>query len=204
MERFVDLIVQIDPVCDQHDFMIRNIRPQRNSFRQEDHGEGLTAALSMPDHTAGSSTFRIAFIDPAHDLLNAEILLVAGDFLFAGIKEGKAIRQFKQPFRPAKRVNGSILRGDNARQVQTVDRFHAVLAREGVVQRLNLAAAQWLIYSGFNGFFELAAFLFPDAPELGRGTDRAVFSFIAGDCQQQLGILKQDRDFIFFLIADLL
>jgi len=79
-----------------------------------------------------------------------------------------------------------------------------VPAREGIVERLNLAAAQWLIHSGFKGFFKLAAFLFPDAPEPGRGTDRAVFSFIARDRQQHLGILKQGRDFIFFLIADLL
>jgi len=115
LERFVDLIVQIDPVCDQHNFVIRDIGPQRNGFCQEDHGEGLTAALGMPDHAAGPPAYRIALIDPAHDLFDAEVLLVAGNLLFAGIKEGKAIRQFKQPFWPTKRVNGSILRGDSAR-----------------------------------------------------------------------------------------
>jgi hypothetical protein len=30
----------------------------------------------------------IPLVDPAHDLLYAEVLLVAGDFLFAGIEEG--------------------------------------------------------------------------------------------------------------------
>jgi len=133
----------------------------------------------MPDHTAGSSAFRIALIDATHDLLNAEVLLIAGYFFFTGIKEGKAVCQFEQPFRLAKRVDGSILRGDNARQVQAVDRFHAVFARKDVVQCLNLAAAQWLIHSGFNVLFERFALLFPNAPELGRGTDCGIFGFIA-------------------------
>jgi hypothetical protein len=63
----------------------------------------------MSDNTAPAPAVVFASSDPVHDFSYGKVLLISCDFLDTGIKQKKAVGQFKESFRTAQRINGSIL-----------------------------------------------------------------------------------------------
>ena len=72
------LLFQVNPIVDQHNLEVIQVRRRPHHAGDEDHCEGLAGALGMPDYSAAFFT-RHPVADPVHDLHCRSELLIAAD-----------------------------------------------------------------------------------------------------------------------------
>ena len=104
------LFYQVYPVADQDKTVVAHFFFCEDPFCEHDHGQRLTAALSMPD-IAAVGPFFILPGNAAHNVFHAEELLIACNFFQTVIIKDIIADKFQKPFRRKKRNDCPILIG---------------------------------------------------------------------------------------------
>ena len=205
LERVVDLVVQIDPVGDQHDLGIADLVVQGQALGQHDHRQRLAAALRMPDDAAQPAAVRHSPANTLENVADAEVLLIAGDLFLSRVKQNVSIGQIQQSSRPAQRIDQSILLGDLPRAFP----LHGVEVQARVLGTFLAHEKPVLLLRcqrGVDGIGNLGIQfrLSPEGPEfLGRAR-RAEPGPVHGHRQEQLGVKEKVRNAVVLLVADVL
>ena len=156
LERAVDLVVQVDAVGDENNLELVDTSRGRSRARAL---ASMTIVSDLPLPWVCQTTpprrlpSVVAMPDAVQNLANAEVLLVAGDFLVAAVEQHIPLRQFDQSLRSAQGEEEAVLLGDFASPFRgELDRSN--LLRLGEVTRRT--TCRWT--SGFkrlaDGFFE--------------------------------------------------
>ena len=200
----VDLIVEIDPVRDQDDLEVPEAPFQGEGLGQHHHGKALAAALGVPDHAAQARAVRTGSPHPVEDLVDAEVLLVAGDLLLPAIEEGEAEDQLQEPVLSAQGVEGPVLR----RHLPLQAAIALPLAGPGPAGRkdpVELALAEPYVDPVLQvRRIALSGILPPRRPELGCGAHGGVLGLVLGHGEEQLCVVEETGDLVLLLIADVL
>ena len=87
-EYVVDLLVKFGPIGDDGDAGVGMIG--EGPFGQEDHGDAFAAALGMPDDAT------LTIMDVGLGGFDAEVLVDAGEFLFACVEEDEVVDEVEE------------------------------------------------------------------------------------------------------------
>lgn len=108
-EGVADLLVQIGAVGHHHDARAGHRHRQR--FGQHHHGQRFSRPLRMPDHAAFSTVLVVALLHALQQMLDGEILRMAGDFLVGPVEQHKPSRQIQQAVGAAQTHQRAVQRG---------------------------------------------------------------------------------------------
>jgi len=173
----VNLVVQVHAIGHQDDLEIVDAGFHGDGITQHDHRQRLATTLSVPHDTALAPAVVISRLDAIQDLLDAEVLLVPGHLLLAGVKQREPEHEFQQAVGAAEGVNAPVLSGDlSAVGFQGVEVAANVLETTGEQPGL-LVDGKRLVHQGHQVLVGVAAF-FPYRPELGRSSGGAILRFI--------------------------
>ena len=125
----------------------------------------------VPHHTAAARAVMRGTAHALHDLLYAEVLLIAGHLLLAGIEQGVRVSQFQDAFRPAQIEDRSVLACDFTRL-----RFQTIKVLPDIPEPFAEELVFLLIIERpIHGCRQIVVILFPpDRPEFSGGPGRSV------------------------------
>ena len=221
-ESVAQLLVEIDPVGDQHDARRADIEIQHQRLGQHHHRQRLAGALGVPDDTAaptklpspacgrgcpkGAGEGRFHLLYPSQNALHREELLVAGNLAPSAIEYREQQRHAQQTLGPAQGVNRAVLLGQcPAYQVFGIGFAHAETFGQQLIQSCLRFLRQGLVQHRAQGRAVLV-FLFlllaPHRPIFRRRAHGGVFTVVLVGADHQLCIGKQCRDVLVALVAD--
>ena len=175
----VDLIVQIDPIGHEDDFVIIDRAVEGEGLGEHHHGDALPASLSVPDN---APLPRNIALSPAHaflDLLDAEVLLISSHLLLACVEEHEAEYQLEESLLAAEGIERAVLRGYLPLEAAVTRRTLPDPRLPGREDLVDLALREGhphlLRQIGYR--FRAQVFL-PDGPEPGRRPHRGVLCLV--------------------------
>ena len=110
VEGLVDLVVEIDAIRHQDDLEVNDTSFEGKGLGEHHHGQALAAALGMPDYAASARSVVLGFLHSVKDLVDAEVLLMAGDLFLTTVEEHKTEDQFEEPLPATQGIERLILR----------------------------------------------------------------------------------------------
>ena len=209
LEGVGNLAVEVGAVGHHHDSRARYLPQLGYGLGQQHHGERLAAPLRVPHHAA----LALAVVEsphPRNNLLDREILLIAGQLLDAPVVDRKVVNEVEQPLRTAEAEEIAVLLGGQHPLLCQRLEVGPHIAEAVAKQVVHLRLAQRLVYQAV----QLPGILLPVAlvhkhlaplgPEFGRSPRRAIGPEAGAYAQQQGAVQIERADTVVLLVAQML
>ena len=158
----------------------------------------------MPDYAALARSVVLGFPHSVEDLIDTEVLLMAGNFFLASVKEHETEDQFEEPLPATQGIECFILwcyLPLYASIALPLSAPKLLRSKNSVDLALTQRQTHLLLQVSR---IALAEILLPHRPELGGRTHRGVLGFVLRDGEEKLCVEEKTGDLVLLLVADML